>query len=171
MSWKPRLVVRFSRGGGISSPTSSAGYALFGGMATAMSCGFVFAAISGQPFLLFGLVATGIFVRDAWAWFAATEEERREFRAEVARLQSLGHGRPPDQQFIGGNWGAGAFVLLLAGFATSLFLVAVWHPFFILSAMITLSLLAAMAIDLVRGRTRLEVGGVSAFLGWLRPRK
>jgi hypothetical protein len=100
--WRPRLVVRRGKGGGISSPTSTAGYVLGGSIGGALSAAAVAAAISSKhPLFLIGLFSL-IFIRDAWAWLAATPEERQAFRAEVERL-----GGGPDQSRYGRS-GAGA---------------------------------------------------------------
>ncbi|OJH40386.1 hypothetical protein BON30_15285 [Cystobacter ferrugineus] len=83
MAWHPRLVVRFDRGRCITSPTNSVGYGVQGILAAFVACGLVVVAASGESLVLLVLAVPGVFLRDAWAWFAATEEERASFRTEA----------------------------------------------------------------------------------------
>jgi hypothetical protein len=55
VKWRPLLVVRFGRGGAISSPTSTAGYVFIGSVAATLTGGIVAAAVSRTPLALFGL--------------------------------------------------------------------------------------------------------------------
>jgi hypothetical protein len=98
--WRPRLVVRYGKGGHTpSSPTTTAGYVLIGGIAGVLSLASVFAAFNGKPLMLLGLLITAFFLRDVWAWFAASKEERDTFRRQV-----IGAGGGPDQRVVGGRW-------------------------------------------------------------------
>jgi hypothetical protein len=146
--WRPRLVVRSSRGGTISSPTSSQGYALTGWVASSIAVGCVAAALSGEPLLLLGLLVAGLFLRDVWAWYAATPDERAEFRLRVAQL-----GGGPDQLRIGEGWGLWTVGVLVVAVGTCVALVRV-HPVFIVAGMIAGALLVAALLDLARARYR-----------------
>ncbi len=152
--WRPSLVVRFGRGGSVFSPTSNTAHAFYGAVAAAMTCGVIAAALSGAPFMLLGLVVTGVFLRDAWAWFAATEAEKAAFRARIAELQGLGHAPPADQTVIGQRWGLLVFGGLLAWLGVSILMVDLGHPEFLVSAMFAASFTVLAALDLLRKRMR-----------------
>jgi hypothetical protein len=89
--WRPRLVVRRSRGGGVSSPTTTGGFLFFGWIGLLLCVGLVFAAMQrGEWWVLVALIVIVWPIKDAWAWLAASDEERVVFLSEVARLQGLG---------------------------------------------------------------------------------
>lgn len=142
--WHPRLVVRRGKGGGVSSPTSTAGYVLIGGIATALSAGFIAAAFSGKPLMLVGLLITGVFLRDTWAWFAATPAEREEFRRQVVE-----RGGGPDQTRIGQNWSPWVLVALAVVSATCFALVRRHVMFFPVGMMVGAVVIAGI-LDVVR---------------------
>lgn len=152
MAWHPRLVVRFGKGRSISSPTSSSGYVLLGFMGASLTCALSMGA-THEPLLLLALAVPGFFLRDAWAWFASTEEERAAFRAEVERLKSQGWGPPPNQVLIGERWGWKAVAGLLAVLALSIALVAFVSEAFLVPMMFAAAFLAAVLFDRLRART------------------
>lgn len=154
MRWRPSLVVRFGRGGSLLSPTSNTGYAFYGAMAAVMTCAVIAAALSGEPLFLVGLAITGLFLRDTWAWFAATDAEKAAFRARIAELQLLGHAPPADQTVIGQNWGLLALGGLLAWLGFSILMVVRGQPAFLVSVMFAASFTVLAAVDLARKRLR-----------------
>jgi hypothetical protein len=90
MRWRPRLVLRFGRHG-VASPTSGVGHlfsVLFEAViALGATAALLASAASGwwMPIVLAAwLLLLARTVRDAWAWFAATDAERAAYRAEVA---------------------------------------------------------------------------------------
>ncbi|EPX55196.1 hypothetical protein D187_009403 [Cystobacter fuscus DSM 2262] len=103
--------------------------------------------------MLLALALPGVFLWDAWAWFAATEEERASFRAEVERLKARGWRPPPDQVVIRARWGWRAVVGLLACLALSIALVAFVHPAFLVVTLFMAAFLAAALFDCLRERT------------------
>jgi hypothetical protein len=125
---------------------------LFAGIATSSSAGVIAGALSGTPLLLMGLLITGVFLRDAWAWFVASPEERDTFRQEVGRL-----GGGPDQLRIGDAWG----LLAIAGLAIAGVLCAALiprHHGLIVPAMMIGSVLVAALLDVARGAWRSRPG-------------
>lgn len=159
---RPRLVLRYGKGGSPSSPTSSAGYALQGAIGGAIGLGLLAAAFGGQPFFLLGLAVVLILLRDAWAWFAATEEERAAFRAEVEQ-RGLLLGRPgPDQVSLGASWGTGTLASLSASLAACLALAFWVTPLFLVASMFVASFLAAGLLDRVRAALRARGRGKSS---------
>ena len=103
--------------------------------------------------MLLALAVPGVFLRDAWAWFAATEEERASFRAEVERLKARGWSPPPDQVVSGEHWGWRAVAGLLACLALSIALVAFVHPAFLVVTLFLAAVLAAALFNRLRART------------------
>jgi len=95
---RPKLVVRFGKGG-VSSPTSSLGFVVQAGFALVwMSLFFSFGLLPWRPLSLLiiaiGTGLVGISARDAIAWFLATQEERREFVNYVESLRAKEGSRP-----------------------------------------------------------------------------
>lgn len=156
MAWRPRLVVRRGRGGSVSSPTTTAGYALLGVVASALAIECVIGAVRDSPWALLGLLISSIFLHDTWAWFAATDAERAAFKVEVARL-----GGGPDQTTYGTTWGLGVLSALLLWLAASV-LLAYRDPSWLVSAMFALAVLVAVTLDRIRNGWR------TARLRWKR---
>ncbi|QSQ21748.1 hypothetical protein JY651_42450 [Pyxidicoccus parkwayensis] len=128
-------------------------------MAAILACGAILAAVNEESLVhmaLFGLWS-GVFLRDTWAWFAATEEERAAFRSEVERLMSHGWSPPPDQVVIGRSWGWTLVVVLLECLVLSIALVAFVHPPFLVGTMYVAAFLVVALLDRVRVRTRKNV--------------
>jgi hypothetical protein len=148
MMWRPRLVVRFTKGGGVLSPTSTAGYVLLGVAALALTLVCARAAVRGVWVTLAGLVITGALLREVWAWFAATPQEREGFRQEVAL-----RGRAPLQARLGEDWAPWVPLALAAALGASIALTLV-HPIFILAAQVTAVLLILATLDRVRAVLR-----------------
>jgi len=89
---RPKLVVRYGKGG-VSSPTSSFGYvaqAVLGLVITSLffSVGLVPWRRISVFIIAIGIGVVGISVRDALAWFLASDEERRQFVNEVESLRA-----------------------------------------------------------------------------------
>lgn len=148
MVWRPRLVLRRGKGGGISSPTSSAGYAVYGVMAGVGTVACVAGALYGKPLMLLGVAITGVFLRDVWAWFAASEHERADFRAEIGRL-----GGGPDQLIIGQS--RGARTLIATWLVVSI--AAIWmtrRVEWLVSVLFAASFAVAVSLDVLRGHFR-----------------
>ena len=157
MAWHPRLVVRFTKGDGIFSPTSGAGYALFAAAALSVGCGFIAAALQGELLFLLALVLPGLFLRDAWARFAATPAEREAFLAEIAELRALGHAPPPNEVLLGQGWGPGVLAAVLAALAVSLVLLFVLGEPVLIPVVLALAGFAGLEVlDLVRRRRALR---------------
>jgi len=90
MRWRPRLVLRFGRHG-VASPTSGVGHLFSVLVAAVIALGATTALLASaargwwMPVVLAAwLLLLARTVRDAWAWFAATDAERAAYRAEVA---------------------------------------------------------------------------------------
>ena len=91
--WRPSLVIRRSRGGGVASATTTLGFVFIGALDVAVVLSILSAAWLGSWWALLMLVVTVWPITDLWAWLAATPEEReahvtevRKLRAERARL-------------------------------------------------------------------------------------
>lgn len=156
--WRPRLAIRYGKGGSTpSSPTSSAGYVLLGSIGAALAAACVAAALSGKLVFLVALLIPGIALRDAWAWFAATKQEREAFRAEVAR-----HGGGPDQLVVGREWG----VLPRAGLALATAgLIAMTfrdHSVFPMAAMVGAVFIASL-LDWARSMINVVMSAIRAW--------
>ena len=159
MAWHPRLVARTGKGGGVSAPTSSLGYGFIGVLAALMLVGLIAAAFHGKPLMLLGAVIPAIMLKDAWAWFAATPEEREAFRAELA--QATWGGRPPPDQFViaVGSPLTLAVALVWLGGSVYLLVKNPRQPQYFLSAMFAASFGVAVLVDLIRKRlTRHRTG-------------
>jgi hypothetical protein len=163
MAWHPRLVVRTGKGGRVSSPTSSLGYGFIGGIAAVAAVALIAAATHGKPLMIVGLVIPAVFLRDAWAWFAATPEEREAFRAVIAQAAAWGGGQPPDQLVIAvGN--PLTLVVGLVWLAASLYLLGKTYPvelLYLFSAMIAACFTLAVLIDVIRQRLARRRAGKS----------
>jgi len=108
-----------------------------------------------------GAVIPAVILKDVWAWFAATPEEREAFRAEIAHAAAWGGGLPPDQLVIA----VGSPLKLLVGLVwlgASLYLLRRTYPvapLFLFSAMISACFTLAVLIDVIRQRlTRRHAG-------------
>jgi hypothetical protein len=143
--WKPRLVVRTGKRGGVSSPTSSAGHALFGIVGTLLGAFCVAAAFVGKPVLLIGIPIPAVLVYDACAWFLASAEERVAFVAEVERQG----GSPGERKRrVRKRW---PLVVALVLLAASITLVVLGHPVALVGVIVTLGVAVVLTLDLVRG--------------------
>lgn len=136
------------------SPTDSAGYGVQGGLAAFVACGLVAVAATREPLALLALFIPGVFLRDAWAWFASTEAERAAFLDEVERLKARGWGPPPNEVQLGGRWTWAAVAALVACLGLSIVLASRVHPAFLVLALFSVALLAAVLLDRLRARMR-----------------
>jgi hypothetical protein len=143
--WKPRLVVRTGRGGGIVSPTRSAGHALFGAVGLLSIAVCVAAAFAGRPLLLIGLGLAGLPVYDAAAWFLATADERAAFVAEVQRRGGSSGERRIRAR---GQWPLVASLVVLGA---SIGLMLLGHPVAVAGVIVGLGAAVVLGLDRVRG--------------------
>jgi hypothetical protein len=95
--WRPRLRIRPGKACGISSFASTSGYLLQGAIALVAAVALVRAAHDKSPLVLIALPIPAVFVRDAWAWFAASNEERESFRRAMRGVADQGVGPTPDR--------------------------------------------------------------------------
>ncbi|NTX08743.1 hypothetical protein [Myxococcus sp. CA040A] len=150
MAWHPRLVVRRGRGDVISSPSSHLGHGFQGFIGVVFFSALVAVAVHGAPLVLLASFIPGLFLRDAWAWFGATSQEREAYRAELAAVARAGGGLPPDQRVIV-EGSTRASVWALGGFAGSLLLLKLTHhPLFLLGAMAAAAFGGAVLLDVIR---------------------
>lgn len=146
--WRPKLVIRHGRGGHTpSSPTTTAGYLLIGGIVGVLTLALLFAGFSGKPFMLLGLLVTGFGMRDTWAWFAASPEEQRAFREQV-----IAAGGGPDQRTVG-HWRWWHLLALGAAAAAGFAMMRVTLAFFP-PAMMILAVFVAASVDRIRQALR-----------------
>jgi hypothetical protein len=110
-----------------------------------LACGGVAAAVSSRRWVfLLGLVIPALLLRDAWAWLAASPQEREAFRETTAWT-----GGAPDQKVIGASWDGWTLLALIGWLAGSIALV--WrHPAFLVSVMFAASFLAVTLLDRLR---------------------
>lgn len=121
---------------------------LIGGIAGALTLGVLFAAFSGKPLMLVGLLVTGVFLRDTWAWLAATPDEREAFREQV-----IAGGGGPDQRAVGGHWRWWQLLVLGATTATC-FAMMRTTPAMLPLAIMVLAVFVAAMVDRVRQALR-----------------
>jgi hypothetical protein len=160
--WRPKLVVRYGKGGRISSPTSTGGYVASVLLAFAFVAAFGLAGLSrkgpfgGADALWFGFLAfiVGRTLLDAWAWFASTHAEREEFRQYVANVR-FGQDlrRPPGGGRTRSNW-SNPFVLGLAAVVVACFALIQVNAAFIFAAMFALAFLVVVLLDRAREARR-----------------
>ncbi len=147
MRWRPKLVVRYGRGGAPVSPESTAGHLFAGVIGLVLSAGCLVAAIFGKkPLFLLGLPITAIWLRDAWAWHVASDAERADYRAKRA----LSTSPLANTLNIGGNRKTGAMLLLLAVAVGAAVLVWQGHHEALPFLLIAVSLFCVVALDVVR---------------------
>ncbi len=142
--WRPKLVIRRGKRGRVSSPTTTTGYVLFAGFGGLLSVAALLAALSGTPQLLLGLLLTPFFLRDAWAWFAASTEERDAFRKDVIAL-----GGGPDRFPVRVRWRGWHLLGLALAAALGLAVLPITASLFP-AVMVILAVLLVAALDLVR---------------------
>jgi hypothetical protein len=96
---------------------------------------------------------------DAWAWLAATDEERAEFRQYVAnvRLDQNLRRVPPGGGRTRTDWSNG-FVLALAAATAGCFALIRVHPAFFVGAMFALAFLIMILLDRLRDRRQRRAG-------------
>jgi hypothetical protein len=146
MVWRPQLVARRGKGG-ISSPTSSGGYVLWGTIGGVFACGSIAAAFAGKPLLLIVLPISALLLRDAWAWFAASSEERRAFR------RTIDQGGGPDQVQMAAD--PAALVAIALWLVGSIGAVVLWPRSPALISLLFAAAFTVVAIlDLVRAAIR-----------------
>jgi hypothetical protein len=149
MAWHPRLVVRFSKSGRVSLPQSGSDYVIQLCLAALFAGGFVVVA-HGRPSSI--AIAVGVLLwslREVWAWFAASEEERAAFREEIRRLDLSGEKPSAYRARMGvkGNWEDVAWSLVgLVGFVV--FVVTEHFPFIVVVPLGIL-FLASLAREIV----------------------
>lgn len=166
MRWRPRLVLRFGRGG-VASPTSSAGHAVAVSFAAVIAAGaagaLAVAAAPGRVLLavvLAWVLFLGRALRDAWAWLAAGAAERAAFAAEVEaeRRWTPPAGYAPI--FDANRWGRATSAALVAAAGVAAALLR-WHEGLLVPALFSLAFVVAGGLDLARaGRTRRAGAGV-----------
>ncbi len=154
--WRPKLVVRYGKGGRIASPTSTGGYIASTVLVLAIALAFGLAPrrrpFGGADLLGVGILAfvVGRTLLDAWAWFASTHDEREAFRHDVANVrvdQDL--RRPPGGEGTRSNW-SNRFVLGLAVVVVACFALIRVNAAFIVAAMFALAFFVVVLMDRAR---------------------
>src|SRR5262249_47681689 len=73
---RPRLRIRYARGGALSSSTTTRGHVFFGLLASLILASSVAGILGGHFVFLVGVVVSLPWLLDLWAWLAATSTER-----------------------------------------------------------------------------------------------
>lgn len=145
-------MVRHGRGGGVNSPTSTRGVIVSSGWLLAMVGWWTWLSWR-SPMIVFslGLIAWG--VREAWAWFAASEEERARFVALVKSTEPL---RPSLDKPLGTGFTPVHVALIWGGVCVSV--VGCWlhHPAWLLATMFLGAVGSLALLDLFRGSPNKE---------------
>ena len=152
--WKPKLVVRFGKGGGISSPASSAGFVLYGAIGVSLIAACVAAVIHGELVFLLGLALASWPARDAWAWFGASAEERGDYLRRIEEAKALGAGPCPSNWSTGRDWHLweiGAALVLVSASWTA---IAFGQVYLFPLAMMLTAILIVIILDLLRSGAR-----------------
>jgi hypothetical protein len=147
--WKPKLVVRRGRRGGIASPVTTTGYVFFGLIGVALSASVLLVGLTRDPWALIGLLVSWWPIRDAVAWFVATEADRAAFHAEVSGLESTGVAASPSRR-VAGEGSPAKMVFYFAAGAVAVVVGWNFHPAFLVLGMFLLAFGAGSALDVLR---------------------
>ena len=160
--WRPRLVARPDRNGRLRAPNSTAEvvWKVIIGCAAAVAFLVILRRGAGGTGAVLAFVAVvalvvGPALRDAWAWFGATDDEREAFQKYVAgvRLErDLRPGRPSTHR-IGPRW-SNRFVAGLAAVTAAGFALTRYRPELFVAAMCSLAFLVFVVLERIREARR-----------------
>jgi hypothetical protein len=165
--WRPRLVARPDRNGRLRVPSSTAEVVWKVAIACAAAVAFLVilrrGAVSASALLLFAAVVAlvvGPALRDAWAWFGATDDEREAFRKYIAGVALERDQRPasPSTRRVGSRWSNG-FIALLAAVTAAGFALTRYRPKLFIAAICSLVFLLVAVLFRVLETRRARSGG------------